>query len=152
MGGTALGNNLYPISKGANGKHLSTAENYVKSALWKDKTAVKYSVNVIGATNYSEASQTNAKAAFNTTVRPWNDVTDKSAVGDVIYSAKITSDLGELKVREAEDASGEALKNISGGGLKKKKPNEPAKTVKELKKNIEARNQIHFELKPMDIQ
>ncbi|NOU49255.1 hypothetical protein HG263_01640 [Pseudoalteromonas sp. JBTF-M23] len=130
LGGTALDNNLYPISKGANGKHLSTSENYVKNALWKDKTAVKYSVSVSGATNYTSANSSNAKATFHAVVSPWNDVTDTSKVGATAYTANITSDLGSPKVREASDEKGAALGNISAYGLK---PSEdPAKLVGDL--------------------
>lgn len=123
LGGTALDNNLYPISKGANGMHLSTAENFVKKAVWGGK-AVKYSVEVDGANNYSEAGGENASATFKTTVRHWNDVEDPDNVGDPIYTANIVSNLGTPKVRSASDANG-PLKNISGYGLKPKvKPTE----------------------------
>ncbi|WP_158678173.1 hypothetical protein [Pseudoalteromonas sp. T1lg23B] len=130
LGGTALDNNLYPISKGANGKHLSTSENYVKNALWKHNTAVKYSVSVSGSTNYTSANASNAKATFHATVSPWNDVTDTSKVGATAYTANITSDLGSPKIREATDGQGAAVGNTSAYGLK---PNqEPAKSVGDL--------------------
>ncbi|MCF6435668.1 hypothetical protein [Pseudoalteromonas sp. MMG022] len=130
LGGTALDNNLYPISKGANGKHLSTSENYVKNEVWKNKNAVKYSVVVAGSTDYTSANTSNAKATFQTTVRPWKDVTDTSNVGAVDYTANITSDLGSPKDRTASDGQGTALDNISAYGLKPNK--EPAKSVGDL--------------------
>ncbi|CAM4141152.1 hypothetical protein [Pseudoalteromonas byunsanensis] len=130
LGGTALDNNLYPISKGANGKHLSTSENYVKNALWKHNTAVKYSVSVSGSTNYTSANASNAKATFHATVSPWNDVTDTSKVGATAYTANITSDLGSPKIREATDGQGTALGNTSAYGLKPKQ--DPAKLVGDL--------------------
>ena len=121
LGGTALDNNLYPISKGANGKHLSTAENYVKTAVWKNKKAVKYSVEVEvqGPNDYTvAASDGNKEATFRTTVSDWNDVNDPGKVSGPVYTANVVSNLGTPKVRNAHDAMGVQQGNISGYGLK----------------------------------
>ncbi|HNX01982.1 MAG TPA: hypothetical protein PKK33_11485 [Candidatus Cloacimonadota bacterium] len=133
LGGTALDNNLYPISKGANGMHLSTAENYVKNAVWKDKKAVKYSVEVNGSTDYTGANDTNALATFQTSVSPWNDVNNKEKISEPIYTANIVSNLGVPKKREAKDKNDLQLPNISGHGLKPLLS--PAKAVGNLDKN-----------------
>ncbi len=125
LGGTALNNNLYPISKGANGMHLSTAENYVKKAMWgTKKRAVNYSVRVAGATDYT-GTKGNAKATFITSVRPWEDVNDTSKVGAVEYTANIVSDFGDPIKRTSFDMGGKANENIAATGLKPAIP--PAK-------------------------
>jgi len=137
LGGTALDINLYPISKGANGKHLSTAENFVKNAVWQEGKAVKYSVEVAGSGDYTGADASNAQATFKTTVSEWDDVNDQGKVGKTIYNAAILSDLGKPKDRQAIGADGTSLGNISGYGLSA--PIKPAETVGELsteEKNI----------------
>lgn len=127
LGGTALGNNLYPISKGANGKHLFTAENYVKQAMSENK-CVMYSVEVEGSDNYTKANDSNSKATFHTKVSPWNKVSNE--VGPTKYTANIVSDLGVPKSRIAKDAKADDLINISGYGLNNFQ--KPAIAVKEL--------------------
>ncbi len=128
LGGTALDNNLYPLSKGANGIHLSTAENYVKKAVWNKGRAVKYSVVVAGSNDYTGADSTNAKATFRTSVSPWEDVNDTSKVGATEYTANIVSNLGSPKTREAQDKDGKNSESITG--IKGLKPStKPASTV-----------------------
>jgi hypothetical protein len=54
LGGTALGENLYPITRGANKDHLSFAENAVKTHVWTKQNGMYYSVNVYGTPNIYE--------------------------------------------------------------------------------------------------
>lgn len=117
LGGTALDNNLYPISKGANGMHLSSAENYVKRKIWEAEEPVKYTVNAVGPTDFSGANPGNQEAYFRTTVSPWNDVNNKDDVGGVAYTANIKSDLGAPKERVGLNENDEQVDNISAYGL-----------------------------------
>jgi len=54
LGGKALNNNLYPITRGANKDHLGYAENAVKARVWKDNLGMYYEVNVQGTPHIDE--------------------------------------------------------------------------------------------------
>jgi hypothetical protein len=67
LGGTALGKNLYPITRAANNDHLTHVENFVKAHVWVDKRPVYYNLEVVGTPNINSPN-----AEFVSTVREWD--------------------------------------------------------------------------------
>ena len=130
LGGTALDNNLFPISKGANGKHLATAENFVKNAVWQKKKPVIYTVDVKGSTDFRGADNDNKLSKFICSVYDWQDVNDINKQGPKIYQADVLSHLGQPKLMHATGMDDKPIGNISTGKLKK--PREPKKAVVNL--------------------
>lgn len=94
VGGKALNNNLFPITKTANGDHLRTVENVIKNRLWVDKKLTYYNVEVTGFANIA-----NSKNQFKTT---WGDWDGQSKNPTNLHSVTIPSDFGD-----AETSSGE---------------------------------------------
>lgn len=58
LGGKALNNNLFPITKTANAEHLRTAENVVKNKIWKDRTPTYYKVGIDGSPSIDTTDHT----------------------------------------------------------------------------------------------
>jgi hypothetical protein len=69
LGGTALNNNLYPITRAANKDHLMYVENLVKQAVWHSG-GVHYRVRVDGVPDI-----THPQAVFHTDFETWNPST-----------------------------------------------------------------------------
>jgi len=67
LGGKALNNNLFPITRAANKQHLLTTENYAKAQLWTHGTPIWYSVNVTGTPNANQPQH-----AFNVALGQWD--------------------------------------------------------------------------------
>ena len=85
LGGTALNNNLYPITRAANKDHLMYVENVVKDMVWNDHTGVYYEVKVEGNPTIKDPT-----ATFHTRIAEWNPKTDK--YGKVVKTISVPSD------------------------------------------------------------
>jgi hypothetical protein len=109
LGGKALNNNLFPISRAANKQHLVTTENYAKAALWTHKTPIWYTVEVGGTPDLAHGAH-----QFNVALGNWDMVHDVN--GPAKVSGSITSDLG--KPKDNDIANSDDLDSYSAGTLK----------------------------------
>lgn len=89
LGGKALDNNLYPITKEANGSHLHYAENLVKSTLWESRKGVYYKVAVGGTPDIDSPQST-----FNITINNWDPGANKMG-SNLASTIVVTSDFGK---------------------------------------------------------
>lgn len=120
LGGKALNNNLFPITRAANKQHLVTTENYAKQALWTHKNSIWYTVDVAGAANIA-----NPVNGFVVHIGLWNGGTDYSskAMHPAAVSGTITSDLrsvGDNDLANSDDMekhSAATLNTAIAGGL-----------------------------------
>lgn len=114
LGGKALNNNLFPITRAANKQHLLTTENWAKDTLWTQQKPLWYMVDVIGSANIDTGQH-----AFRVRLGEWGGGTDYTSknMGDVEVSGDITSDLGEP--RDSETANGDEMDTFSAETLKK---------------------------------
>lgn len=94
LGGPALSYNLYPITKGANGTHLSYVENVAKTELWHNNQGIYYKVDVDGTPNI-----TSPTASFDCEIFKWNPSTQK--MGEQILGVSVKSDLNSVGTRKA---------------------------------------------------
>lgn len=88
LGGSALSNNLFPITKGANSAHLGYVENVAKLELWKQGQGIYYRVDVEGAANINTP-----EAKFICLIKEWNPKTDKT--GGQLLKVGVTSNLND---------------------------------------------------------
>lgn len=88
LGGSALSNNLFPITKGANSAHLGYVENVAKLELWKQGQGIYYRVDVDGAANINTP-----EARFICLIKEWNPKTNKT--GDQLLNVGVTSNLND---------------------------------------------------------
>lgn len=96
LGGTALGNNLYPITRGANKDHLSYAENAVKSRIWSKQLGMYYSVNVVGTPNVDENI-----AYFDCVFKEWDTAKPGDTSGKAVTPAvTVFSNLEDARATE----------------------------------------------------
>lgn len=109
LGGKALNNNLFPITRAANKLHLQTTENYAKSALWTHKTPIWYTVEVGGAADANQTSHT-----FDVKLGKW-DMKNNKLDGAAVQGA-ITSNMGDP--RDYEGANSDDMDTYSAGTLK----------------------------------
>ncbi len=94
LGGTALSNNLFPITKAANGAHLGYVENLAKEDLWSKGMGVFYQVRVRGHANIKSP-----KSAFECKLQQWNPSSNKVVGGALTLS--VNSDFGNAVARTA---------------------------------------------------
>jgi hypothetical protein len=87
LGGKALNNNLFPITRAANKQHLMTTENYAKTQLWTHAQPIWYSVDVTGTPNATQSHH-----QFNVALGPWNMATGHEGTG---ISGSIVSNMGD---------------------------------------------------------
>lgn len=92
LGGTALGDNLYPITRGANSSHLKFVENIAKNHVWHGG-GLYYKVVVDGTPSITASSSN-----FLTEVAPWNPKTNTKGSGAFI---NVESDLGDVRNYES---------------------------------------------------
>lgn len=120
LGGKAMNNNLFPITRAANKQHLMTVENYAKKALWGDKTAIWYTVEVVGSPNINATQQ-----GFKVAIGKWAGGTNYGAEDSAAINGTITSNLGAPKdydgsnTDELEKYSANTLKWAVANGLAK---------------------------------
>jgi|GEM_PF-3891926 len=112
LGGKALNNNLFPITKTANGEHLRTAENTIKNKVWKDRQPTYYSVTVDGNPNID-----NEEYSFDVTWGDW-DMDSEGGISNQKYIS-IPSDFSDLKTNggAARVKAKMTNKKSSGSGL-----------------------------------
>lgn len=93
LGGTALGENLYPITRGANKDHEIFAENAVKKRLWGDKLGMYYRVDVKGTPDIFDNV-----AYFDCVFKEWDTDDPGDTTGkDVIPAITVFSDLNSVR-------------------------------------------------------
>lgn len=93
LGGTALGDNLYPITRGANKDHLSYAENAVKSRIWSKNLGMYYSVEVYGTPHVDENV-----AYFDCRFHEWDTAKPGDTTGKAVTPAvTVFSDLSSVR-------------------------------------------------------
>jgi hypothetical protein len=92
LGGKAIGENLYPITRAANKDHLTHVENYVKKYVWEDKKPIYYSVEVLGNPDINTST-----ASFRTLVYKWDGKSEgtKDGVGEGLERVLVESDFGK---------------------------------------------------------
>ena len=95
LGGKALNNNLFPITRAANKVHLLTAENYTKDRLWGEQKPLWYSVDVIGTPDINAT-----KHAFLVHVGEWAGGTDYNDVSEPKNGGHVESDLKDVQNTE----------------------------------------------------
>jgi hypothetical protein len=125
LGGTALGENLFPITRGANSSHLKYVENIAKNYAWQG-TGVYYKLVVSGAPNINATSSN-----FLTSIAEWNPNTNQ--YGQMEY-INVESDLNQVRDYEAAynpDDFNEELSREKNPS-KPKHFGEPAKNVRDL--------------------
>lgn len=94
LGGKAMNNNLFPITRKANKAHLLTTENFAKKELWENKNALWYTVNVTGT-----ADENTPKHSFDVAIGPWD--MNYNVEGAAALTGSIVSDLGNYKDKSA---------------------------------------------------
>lgn len=109
LGGKALNNNLFPITRAANKQHLMTTENYAKDQLWTHQSPIWYKIEVSGTPDISQHTH-----QFDVQLGYWDMTTDTMAPAAVHGS--ITSDLGSPK--DSDIANSGKLDAYSAGTLK----------------------------------
>jgi len=114
LGGTALNNNLYPITKAANSDHLGYVENAAKHYIWNERQPIFYSVEVDANPDISEAT-----AEFDCEIRKWDPKTEK--LGARLFGpVTIQSDLNDVR------AYNEAYETYTGETAdRQKRPKKP---------------------------
>jgi hypothetical protein len=105
LGGKALNENLFPITKIANADHLGFVENLVKKRLWTEGKPTYYEVEVNGST-----SDLNPIASFETKVHEWPDK-DSPNKGALVASVSIPSNFLDYKSSEVNPEEHERFPN-----------------------------------------
>jgi hypothetical protein len=109
LGGKALSNNLFPITRAANKQHLVTTENYAKKELWTNSRPLWYTVDVTGVPN-----ATKPQHAFSVALGEWNMATGKE--GPKVVGGNIVSNMGDP--RDMDGANPDDLDSYSAGTLR----------------------------------
>jgi hypothetical protein len=114
LGGSALNENLYPITRAANSDHLGYVENKAKEYIWEKKTPIYYKVEVDAIPDISQN-----KADFDCEIRQWDPATD--VIGKLLFGPiTIESDLKNVGAyNEAYDTY---TGNLSDRQKRPKKP------------------------------
>lgn len=97
LGGKALNNNLFPITRAANKQHLVTTENYAKAQLWTHGTPIWYTVGVSGKADANQHTH-----QFNVALGPW-DMT-KGIEHPAKVQGSITSNMGDPRDSDGANA------------------------------------------------
>jgi hypothetical protein len=97
LGGKALNNNLFPITRAANKQHLVTTENYAKAQLWTHGTPIWYTVGVSGKADANQHTH-----QFNVALGPWDMV--KGIEHPAKVQGSITSNMGDPRDNEGANA------------------------------------------------
>lgn len=108
LGGKALNNNLFPITRAANKQHLITTENYAKKELWQNGHALWYTVNVTGVPDITKQQH-----QFNVKLGKWDVHSNKEWPAAI--SGSIVSDMGDP--RDFDGANPDDLESYSAGTL-----------------------------------
>jgi hypothetical protein len=109
LGGKALNNNLFPITRAANKQHLMTTENYAKTQLWTHQSPIWYTVEVSGSPNAIQHTH-----EFNVSLGYWD--MKKNVKHAAAIQGSITSNMGDP--RDYDGANGDDLETYSAGTLK----------------------------------
>lgn len=109
LGGKALNNNLFPITRAANKQHLMTTENYAKTQLWTHQSPIWYTVEVSGNPNANQPTH-----EFNVSLGYWD--MKKNTKHAAAIQGSITSNMGDP--RDYDGANGDDLETYSAGTLK----------------------------------
>jgi len=109
LGGKALNNNLFPITRAANKQHLMTTENYAKTQLWTNQSPIWYTVEVGGTPDANQHSH-----EFKVSLGHWDMANNKMGAADI--QGSITSNMGDP--RDYDGANGDDLETYSAGTLK----------------------------------
>jgi hypothetical protein len=110
LGGKAMNNNLFPITRAANKQHLLTTENYAKEELWGNKKPIWYTVEVVGTPNINTHQQ-----GFKVSIGSWAGGTNYGAIHPAAVSGTITSNLGSPK--DKDEANSEDMETYSAKRL-----------------------------------
>ena len=108
LGGKALNNNLFPITRAANKQHLMTTENYAKTQLWTHQTPIWYTVEVGGKADAKQHTH-----EFQVSLGAWD--MKKNTKSAAAVHGSITSDMGDP--RDYDGANGDDLDTYSAGTL-----------------------------------
>jgi hypothetical protein len=108
LGGKALNNNLFPITRAANKQHLITTENYAKAQLWTHNSPIWYSIEVQQPADINQSTH-----QFDVKLGNWDMATDTAHPAAITGS--VFSDLGSPK--DADIANAHHLANYSAGTL-----------------------------------
>lgn len=123
LGGKAMNNNLFPITRAANKQHLLTVENYAKQALWGDQFPIWYTVEVEGTPNVNASQH-----GFKVQIGRWAGGTNYNAEAPAEISGTITSNLGAPK--DYDGSNTDDLERHTANTLKWAVQNGLAKTPK----------------------
>ncbi len=110
LGGKAMNNNLFPITRAANKQHLVTTENYAKEELWGNQNPIWYTVEVVGTPNINTSQH-----GFKVSIGSWGGGTNYGAVHPAAVSGTITSNLGSPK--DKDEANSEDMETYSAKRL-----------------------------------
>jgi hypothetical protein len=131
LGGPALSNNLYPITKGANSAHLGYVENVVKQSVWNDDEGIFYQINVNGNPDITDPI-----ASFDCLIHEWNPKKGKESIGKKVqYHRVVNSDLGNAVSKSAYHDVDDMEEDEATRERNPRKPDgfvDPATTVAEL--------------------
>lgn len=109
LGGKALNNNLFPITRAANKLHLMTTENYAKKQLWTHHSPIWYTVEVCGKPDANQHTH-----EFKVALGHWDMKNNKMDAAKV--QGSITSNMGDP--RDYDGANGDDLETYSAGTLR----------------------------------
>jgi len=100
LGGEALNENLYPITRSANKDHLGYAENHVKKETWVAGMGVYYKVKVEGTPDIGES-----KASFDIELRHWDPNGENVTNGQMIVNPlRVNSDFNDVRRKGGVEA------------------------------------------------